>query len=299
MKRPAALLLLVWLALVASGCRVVRPDPPRVGPVVPAIRQDPSGVGTRTLAVTDASRGRSFTVRVSYPEPAGALPLPVLVFSHGLRGTPDDYHALIGAWVRSGLVVVAPAYPFTNRDAADIVATDLRNQPADASFALSALLDQAQQPGDALHGRLDANHVAAAGHSEGALTTYGLFTACCRDPRLRAGIVMAGDAVGFRDQPMSGQPAPLLFVHGDADQVVSIELGRAAYTRVAWPKAFLTLPGAGHIPAYLGGESSAAEVVSSVTTDFLRWTLRGDAAALSVLRRDATTAGASLDDHLE
>jgi len=46
----------------------------------------------------------------------------VIVFSNGPRGTPDDYRALIGHWVRDGTVVIAPAYPITNRDAAALAA---------------------------------------------------------------------------------------------------------------------------------------------------------------------------------
>jgi dienelactone hydrolase len=248
-------------------------------------------VQTRTLSVSDTSRGRSFNVSVYYPKNGG--PHPVVVFSHGLRGVPDDYRALFGQWVQAGFAVVAPAYPHTNRTAAQIEATDLRNQPADASFALSQALQSAD-----LRGVLDGAHVAAAGHSEGALTTYGLFTACCRDARLLGGIIMAGDAVGFVGEPMTGPPAPLLFIHGDADPLVNIELGRAAYARVPWPKGFLTLPGSAHIPPYLGGDSPAAETVTAASTDFLKWTLLGDSSALTALRRDATKPGAAiLDDH--
>src|SRR5262249_14203792 len=170
------------------------------------------------------------TTRVYYPD-GGRGPYPLVVFSHGLRGTPEDYRLLLSRWARDGFVVVAPEYPLTSGASGEIVPADLVNQPADASFALSGVLQD-----DFFNGRLDAAHVAAAGHSEGALTTYGLFTACCRDARLSAGIVMAGDAVGFRDQPLSGSPAPMLFVHGDADPLVPLALGQAAFARSAgWP----------------------------------------------------------------
>jgi hypothetical protein len=123
----------------------------------------------------------------------------VVVFSHGLRGTPEDYRALLSLWAADGFVVIAPAYPLTNRDAQEIVPADLVNQPADASFVLTQVLN------DPFFRFADPAHIAAAGHSEGALTTYGLFTSCCRDPRLSAGIVMAGDMVGH---PTSAATTP-------------------------------------------------------------------------------------------
>jgi hypothetical protein len=40
--------------------------------------------------------------------------------------------------------------------------------------------------------------------------------------------------------------APLLFIHGDRDEVVSVELGRRLYERATAVKSFETLHGAGH-----------------------------------------------------
>ena len=301
MRARAGIWFLVALAIGASGCRgdrreaPARPDPPPVA----------QGVSARTLQLVDPSRsttdrrrgtetaGRTINTRVYYPA-SGAGPFPIVVFSHGLRGTPDDYRLLLEHWAREGLVVVAPEYPLTSRNSEDVMPGDLVNQPADASFALTQVLAD-----ESLRAIADAKHVAAAGHSEGALTTYGLFTMCCRDTRLSAGIVLAGNSVGFRDQ-LEGPPASMLFVHGDADQVINIGLGQAAYARVPWRKAFLTLEGGAHIPPYLGADNPAARVVTASTTDFLRWTLRRDATALDTLRRDAAVPGvAHLEGNLE
>ena len=40
--------------------------------------------------------------------------------------------------------------------------------------------------------------------------------------------------------------APLLFFHGDRDDIIPYELGRALYDAASEPKAFETLAGAGH-----------------------------------------------------
>ena len=49
---------------------------------------------------------------------------------------------------------------------------------------------------------------------------------------------------------------PLLFFHGDRDDIVPIELGRRLFAAAPGPKSFVTLAGAGHNDTYLvGGES--------------------------------------------
>ena len=49
--------------------------------------------------------------------------------------------------------------------------------------------------------------------------------------------------------------APILFIHGDADDIVPIELGRRLYREASEPKKFYAIPGAGHNDTYVvGGE---------------------------------------------
>jgi fermentation-respiration switch protein FrsA (DUF1100 family) len=145
---------------------------------------------------------------------------------------------------------------------------------------------------------LDGDHVAAAGHSAGAITTLGLFDSCCRDRRLSAGIVLAGNSVGFGGG-FAGDAAPMLFEHGDQDRVVPYRSGRRAFEAVPWPKAFVTLLGEGHIDPYLRQGDAAFAVVAKTTTAFLSWTLDGDQQAVESLRRDGATAGlSSFDDAL-
>jgi fermentation-respiration switch protein FrsA (DUF1100 family) len=214
---------------------------------------------------------------------------PVVIFSHGLTGLPGDYRALLTRWAAAGLVVVAPAYPHTSRGVARFDVLDVINQPADASYALGKVLALDGAAGDPLRGHLRRDRVAAGGHSAGAITTVGLFTAG-RDERLVAGVVLAGNAVGVGDS-FTGRAAPLLFVHGEADQVTPYGLARAAYARAPWPKAFLTMPREGHIDPYLRPDAPAFRAVAATTTDFLRWALYGDATAKARLGRDAARAG--------
>ena len=133
---------------------------------------------------------------------------------------------------------------------------------------------------------------------EGALTTVGLFSTCCRDTRLKAGVILSGDSVGF-ESGMSGSPAPLLFVHGDQDHLIPIALDRRTFDAAPWPKAFLTLKREGHIDPYLKESDPGFTITAAATTDFLGWSLNGDPKALADLRAAAQVPGkSSFDDRL-
>jgi dienelactone hydrolase len=222
-----------------------------------------------------------------YPKTAGRYPL--VVFSHGLQGLPADFAPLLRRWASAGFVIVAPAYPKTSRGAAQFDVLDVLNQPGDASFVLTQAL------AGPLKGLIDPARIGAAGHSGGAITTIGLFT-IGRDERLRAGIVFAGAAIGVGTN-FIGAPAPLFFVHGDADEVVSFASGKAVFDALRWPKALLTLPGEGHSAPFQREGNPSFKLVSASTVDFLRYTLYGDAEAKARLTTDVKPTG-QLDNRL-
>lgn len=248
-------------------------------------------VGTQTLRMSHGA-DRVLEVSVWYPakaagrDAAGAPgSFPVVLFSHGLNTVPGDYATLLRRWTAAGLVVVAPAYPRTRRGVPSVDVLDVLNQPGDASFVLSRLLGERL-----LHVAVDPRRVAAAGHSAGGITTVGLFTSA-RDARLVAGVVLAGSALGV-GAGFTGPPAWLLFVHGDADPLVTYEGGQQAYRGDPWAKAFLTLPGQGHGLPYLDPRAASFDVVAATTTDFWRLALYGDRAAGARLPADARTGAA-------
>jgi dienelactone hydrolase len=207
----------------------------------------------------------------------------VVLFSHGLTASPTDYSAMLTRWARAGFVVAAPAYPFTSTGVPSFKPLDVINQPADASKVLSGVLELDRRSGDPLQGRLNTDRVAAAGHSAGGITTVGLFTSG-RDDRLKAGIVFAGRQL--LPVPFSGAPAALLFVHGKKDRTVGYAEGLAAFQAVPWSRAMLTITDGGHLT-----RDRDFETVVRTSTDFLRWSLYGDAAAKRRLPADATRDG--------
>ncbi|MEU5787679.1 chlorophyllase [Micromonospora purpureochromogenes] len=320
-RRPTPVLLATALLSVGlAGCSAAPaptarpaapPEPPKTTTPAPRV---PAGtapgktfaVGVRQVKL-NRDGDRPLPVTLWYPARGGAggAPergadvadgrFPVVMFSHGLNGRPDDYAELLTRWAAAGFVVAAPTFPHTSRGA-DGNVLDVLNQPADVSYALDKVLALDGRVGDPLRGRLATDRVAAAGHSAGGVTTIGLFTAG-RDERLDAGVVFAGTALGV-GTAFAGAAAPQLFVHGEADEVVDYAAGKAVYDAVPWPKAMLSLPKGDHGRALLG-DGAALRVVSDTTLEFLRWTLYGDPAARNRLPADAARGNlATLDDHL-
>lgn len=250
-------------------------------------------VGERELAL--ARGGRKLATTVFYPEGAGRFPL--VLFSHGLGGRPEDYAPLLRQWAAAGFVVAAPAFPHTSGGAADYDVLDVINQPADASYVIGKVLALDGKRGDGLFHRLATDRVAAAGHSAGGITTVGLFT-LARDARLDAGIVMSGSSLGT-GTGFRGAAAPMLFVHGQRDETVSYASGKAAYDAVPWPKAMLTFPKGDHGATLLRDGGASFEVLADTTTEFLRFALYGDPAAKPRIDRSAARNDvATLDDRL-
>jgi fermentation-respiration switch protein FrsA (DUF1100 family) len=292
------LALLMVLAL-ASGCtgqpapaRWVTPSPSPAGTAAPRLAQvaplpplpvPPAALEVSRQEVTYRREGR--VLRTVIWLPATTARVPAVVFSHGLNGAPESFGPLLTAWASAGFAVIAPAYPNTSRSAPRLDVYDVLNQPADASFVLSQVL------AGPLGRRIDGDRLAAAGHSAGAITTVGLFTAG-RDARLHAGIVLAGSGLGV-GTAFAGTPASMLFVHGDADPLVSYASGKATYDVVPWSKAMLTVAGGNHNDPYLRPEAASFTTVRGLTIAFLRLELYGDASARRQLPR-----GPSFDDRL-
>ncbi|MFI2661148.1 Alpha/beta hydrolase family protein [Micromonospora carbonacea] len=276
-----ALLAGCGTATVAPGSAPGFRSAPSAGPA-PATAY-PVGVHTFTL---DPGGARPLPVTVWYPAARGGVApgrFPVVVFSHGLDSLPALHAPLTSRWAAAGFVVAAPAYPHTRRGAARFTRADVRHQPADGWRLIRHLVRLDTRRGDPLAGHLDVARFAAAGHSAGGFTTAGMLTSG-HPPRLRAGIVIAGGGLAGA---FAGPTAPVLFVHGDADPVVGVTVGRAAYARTPGPAGFLTVAGGDHGSYLTPGRPGFAQVLAA-TTDFLRWALYGDRAALRRLPTDAT-----------
>ncbi|MGH9114234.1 MAG: alpha/beta hydrolase family protein [Acidimicrobiales bacterium] len=276
----------------------------------------PYPVGLRTLQYTDPTRlvpadhspdgqpsPRILRTDIYYPAAAPARPrskppepargpFPLVVFAPGYDVDTSAYAPLLDSWAQAGYVVAAVTFPLTNPstpggpDESDIV-----NQPGDLRFVIDRLVAASAAPSGLIHGLIDSSAIAIAGHSDGAEAAAAIaYDTCCRDPRIRAAIIMSGSELpmgtGTYFPPAS---PPLLAIQGTGDHVNPPERMDALYEADPGAKLFLTLTGADHLGPYTGG-GAAARLVDAVTVDFLDAELRHDPAALGQL---AAQAGSS------
>lgn len=235
------------------------------------------GAPERTLPTTiwyPAVGGADAEV-VEDAEPSDRGPFPVVVFSHGDDAFGYLFEDLLAEWVATGYVVAAPDYPLSNGDTpGGSTLGDVGNQAADASFVLDRLLEL-----DDIADIVDPEHVGAAGHSLGAITTAGIALAdCCRDERVDAALLFASPP-GFEGGVSFD--VPLLVEAGDADALYDVTLG--GFQPAAPPAFFVTLLGGEHTEPFRGGTEPIHDVVAATSIDFLDAYLKDDPDAVDAL----------------
>jgi dienelactone hydrolase len=273
-----------------------------------------SPVGSTTLAVVDDRRptpanagcaklpSRTLPTTIYYPavtgEPSAVTPgaspdsargpYPLIVFAHGYRATSETYARLLAHWASAGYVVAAPTFPLSSGTSpCGAVAGDVVNQPEDMSAVISAVVKESRSASGPLSGLVDRARIGAAGHSNGAITVYGLVAnSDLRDERVTAAAILAGTAQRYPTGKYElARMPPVLFVHGTDDDLVPYNAAIAGFNAARGPKGLLTLLGGGH-----GAPSS--EVAYTATTNFFDGFLAGDRAARDRLPDDQT-AGVS------
>ena len=258
---------------VVEGIELVVEDPTR--PTAAAPERGLAERPTRTLPLLVLA-------------PEGDGPFPVVVFSHGVTATGPAYEPFLRRIAEAGYVVIAPTYPLSSGDGGTIF--DYVNQPADVFFALDAVLERAEDPADALNGRLDGDLVAVAGHSLGAMTTVGAgFNSCCTDPRVDAAVVLAGIEAPFPDGDFTDRPpVPLLLGHGALDRTIAIDGSVELFAAATGPAALLQFPGGGHSDILQGAAGDV--LVAAVVAWLDRWLL-DDPTGLAALPATVEASG--------
>ena len=295
------LLLTLVLLLVATACGKDKKE--NTGAPKPAT--GPFAVGTRTFHFVDESRPlqaedgprRTLDTNVWYPAegapsdtevpdaPPAKGPFPLIVFSHGRSGEPQQYAASFRIWARAGYVVAGVRHPLTVRGLPfPTVTEDIMNQPADASFVITRMGDEQPE-------LVDVDHVAVAGHSSGAINALASgFNTCCYDKRVDAVVlesVLAAPFAGgqyFTDLP----DTPVLFFHGDADQSFPYAVGQGVFEQLKAPKFFVTIQGGRHSEPYRDGPPDY-HLVAQASLDFFDRYLKDQQDALTRLERDVAT----------
>lgn len=198
-------------------------------------------ISVRPVTLTAPSRGEELQVRVTAP--TRGRDLPVIIFSHGMTLTMDDYAPLSQFWASRGFVVIQP----THLDSLGLPPDDPRTtdiwriRVQDMTNILDQL-DDVEAAVAGRPGRMDRARVVAAGHSWGAQTASMLAGArvieagdapaqSMADPRVKAALLLCLPGTGGRDlTPLAVQyfpfmnpdfadlKTPSLVVAGDHDQ---------------------------------------------------------------------------------
>ncbi len=183
-------------------------------------------------------------------EPADDGPFPVVVFSHGFAGFPEQSADLVTHLTSWGFVVVAPDHVERSLSGLlGVAARDVPKQedPAVLTQALDAAVADGERSGSPLEGLLDLDHVAVAGHSAGAGAAY---RAVSEEPRFQAFIaysIGAGTGPDGDQEPPPVPEVPGMVLAGTDDGIIPIEDTEAVYEGMQAPKYLVTIEGAGHL----------------------------------------------------
>ncbi len=231
-------------------------------------RPGPYGAGAQVIhlvkdSVANPGQERDLDTVVWYPTAPGAGPIdsgygavldapvdltnapyPILMFSHGSCGYPQQSVFLTAYLATYGFVVVAPPHPgntifeFPSCGTPTAQLASFQERPNDIIFALDSMLEANGDSQSPFFGVIDPQRIGMSGHSFGGLTTY-LVTA--QDDRFRVALAFA-PAVGA-NQTLK---VPSLTMLGQIDSVVNVPAIRAAYEGSLPPKYLVEIGSAGH-----------------------------------------------------
>lgn len=244
---PALLLLLSVTAHAAV------PELPARGPY-------PVGFTQRTFTKASVTTGapRVLDTLIWYPAVAGTGSAegailrdaevapkrhPLILFSHGSCGIPNQSPFYMEALASFGFVVAAPPHPgnttFELATCAANAADSFQNRVPDLQWVLTAMLLESQNPTSAFWRRIHPKRIGVTGHSFGGQTTLRLLAA---DERVKAGVALAPALV-----PESTIRQPAMVIAGEVDSVTPFTTSaRGSYERLDGRRWLVGLEGGGH-----------------------------------------------------
>lgn len=174
----------------------------------------------------------------------GAFPL--VLFSHGFAGFPEQSAHLTTFLARWGFVVVAPDH--VERSLSGLLGTAARGVARRRDrevlgLALDAVVAEGRRRGSHLAGIVDEDRAAVIGHSAGAGAAYEMAS---RDGRIDAFISYSLAEPAGADAP-EPPDVPGMVMLGTADGVIPAASTRAAYEHMRGPKYRVELARAGHL----------------------------------------------------
>ena len=184
-------------------------------------------------------------------DPAADGPYPVVLFSHGYAGFPEQSADLVTHLASWGFVVIAPDH--VERSLSGLLGVAAKDvEPRQDPEVLSASLDAAIADGEAddspLNGLMDLDKVAVAGHSAGASAAY--LTASSED-RVKAFIAYSvGTGRPDEDGKVAERPVPEvpgMVMLGTADGIIEPSASVDVYDGMAPPKYLVEIADGGHL----------------------------------------------------
>ena len=180
--------------------------------------------------------------------PPAASPggFPLVLFSHGFAGFPEQSVSLTTHLASWGFVVAAPDH--VERSLDGLLGTGAVGVPKMTDVAVLqatlGLVLKESKAASVLRGLIDPTRVVAAGHSAGAGAAYALASA---DPRIKAWISYS---VGFGGQagPAPRTPTqPGMVMLGTTDGIIAPANSEKVYAGMHTPKYLVRITDAGHL----------------------------------------------------
>ncbi|MGA5065491.1 chlorophyllase/cutinase-like alpha/beta fold protein [Streptomyces exfoliatus] len=176
---------------------------------------------------------------------------PVVIWGNGTGAVPGFYSSLLRHWASHGLIVVAANTPASNFALSMRAGIDvLEHRDADSASRF--------------HGKVDLDHIASAGHSQGGAAAVNAAV----DPRVDAALPIQPGPLTDPDL----MDEPVFYLAGQRDLTVWPALVKALYRDSDHvPAVYGEVRGAGHLDSIGDGGDFRAP-----TTAWLRFWLLGD-----------------------
>jgi predicted dienelactone hydrolase len=171
---------------------------------------------------------------------------PIVIFSHGFAGFPEQSVTLTVHLASWGFVVAAPDHVERSLDGLLGTAGQGVKKSTDVAVlqnTLDATVAASNSPG-VLHGMVDPDQVVAAGHSAGANSAYRLAST---DARVKAWISYSVEFGGEGGPPPAPPAKPGMVMYGTKDGIIPAAASVKVYDGMNTPKYLVSVGGAGHL----------------------------------------------------
>ncbi len=184
-------------------------------------------------------------------EPATDGPYPVVLFSHGFGGFPEQSAGLVTHLASWGFVVVAPDH--VERSLSGLLGVAARNvapleDPEVLTQSLDGAVAESERDGSPLRDLVDRDLVAVVGHSKGAGAAYRTATT---EPRIDAFIAYSVGLGEGPDGPATPPPpvpqVPGMVMAATADATIPIATSQEVFDGLEAPSYFVSIEDAGHL----------------------------------------------------